>query len=56
MLAPGALACSNCHALVHAQSLEQLAAAARMHEERAEFTIARELWVKALAQLAKRAA
>ena len=43
--------CSNCHALVHAQSLEQLAAAARTHEERAEFTTARELWAKALALL-----
>jgi Zn-dependent protease len=51
VLAPGALVCDNCHALVHAHSLEQLAAAARMHEEHREFTAARELWVKALGLL-----
>ncbi|HEY6456357.1 MAG TPA: site-2 protease family protein [Steroidobacteraceae bacterium] len=32
-------------------SLEQLAAAARMHEERREFTAARDVWLKALALL-----
>jgi Zn-dependent protease len=48
VLAPGALVCNNCHALVHAQSLEQLAVAARLHEERREFTAARALWVQAL--------
>jgi Zn-dependent protease len=48
VLAAGALACNNCHALVNAEQLEQLATAARMHEERHELTAARELWVKAL--------
>src|SRR5215472_241458 len=33
-LTPGALACGQCHALVHAERLEQLAAAARRYEER----------------------
>jgi Zn-dependent protease len=51
VLAPGALVCTGCHALVHAQSLEQLAAAARMHEERREFTAAREVWMNALGLL-----
>ena len=51
VLAPGALACDNCHALVHAHGLEQLAAAARMHEERGEAAAAREVWLQALALL-----
>jgi Zn-dependent protease len=45
---PGALVCSQCHALVHAARLEQLAAAARMHEDRGEVVQAREAWTSAL--------
>ncbi|HEY2677355.1 MAG TPA: site-2 protease family protein [Steroidobacteraceae bacterium] len=47
-LAPNALVCSDCHALVHASTLEQLAARARLHEEHHEFREAREAWVQAL--------
>jgi Zn-dependent protease len=47
-LAPGALACSSCHALVHAARLEQLAASARLHEGRHEIVEARDIWSKAL--------
>jgi Zn-dependent protease len=47
-LAPGALACDNCHALVHAAQLEQLAARARQHEERGETIEARAAWISAL--------
>jgi Zn-dependent protease len=50
-LAPGALACGNCHALVHSARLEQLAAAARLHEERGEIARARDAWSSALALL-----
>jgi Zn-dependent protease len=48
VLAPGALVCANCHSLVHAQTLEQLAAAARLHEGRREFPAARAVWMQAL--------
>lgn len=47
-LAPADLACSHCHSLVNAAALEQLAASARLHEERQEFGEAREVWLKAL--------
>ena len=47
-LESGALVCSNCHALVHASKLEQLAASARLHEERREIVDAREDWSRAL--------
>jgi Zn-dependent protease len=47
-LAPGALACSSCHALVHAAQLEQLAASARHHEETREILAARNDWLRAL--------
>lgn len=47
-LAPAALVCANCHALVHAARLEQLAASARLHEERREFSEARADWLRAL--------
>jgi Zn-dependent protease len=40
--------CANCHALVHAQQLEQLAAAAHAHQERQEYAAARAVWAKAL--------
>ena len=47
-LAPTALVCGNCHALVHAARLEQLAAGARLHEERHENIEARNGWLNAL--------
>jgi hypothetical protein len=48
VLPAGALVCSNCHALVNAERLEQMATAARLHEERHELSAAREVWVQAL--------
>jgi Zn-dependent protease len=48
VLAPADLACGNCHALVHAATLEQLSASARLHEERREIISARDVWLKAL--------
>ena len=50
-LTPGALVCSGCQALVHAQRLDELAASARAHEERKEFAAAHEDWQAALALL-----
>jgi Zn-dependent protease len=50
-LAPGALVCSRCHALVHAAKLEQLAASARLHENAHEIGEARSDWDSALALL-----
>ncbi len=47
-LAPNALVCSSCHTLVHAATLEQLAAGARMHEEGRKYTEARDAWMQAL--------
>jgi Zn-dependent protease len=47
-LEAGALVCDNCHALVHASKLEQLADSARLHEERREIDDAREDWSRAL--------
>ena len=43
-LASGALECGACHALVHAESLDQLAAQARELEARQDFAGARERW------------
>jgi Zn-dependent protease len=48
VLAPGALVCGSCHALVHAAKLEQMAANARLHEEHHEMIDARDVWLKAL--------
>jgi Zn-dependent protease len=48
VLAPADLACGNCHALVHAATLEQLSASARLHEDRREIISARDVWLKAL--------
>jgi Zn-dependent protease len=45
------LACSSCHALVHATQLEQLSAAARLHEAQQDFSAARATWLKALEML-----
>jgi Zn-dependent protease len=47
-LAPDALVCDSCHALVHAAKLGQLAASAQLHEERRELTAARNDWHEAL--------
>ncbi len=47
-LAPGALVCSLCHALVHAEELEQIAAGARALEEQGQPQRAREEWLKAI--------
>lgn len=47
-LEPGALACPRCHALVHAEVLEQLAAQARTLEGQGKPRQAREHWLKAL--------
>lgn len=48
ILGPGDLACRSCHALVHGARLEQLAAQARVHEERGEITQARDAWAETL--------
>lgn len=48
VLAPAALVCSNCHALVYAANLEELAASARLCEEQQEPTKARDAWLSAL--------
>jgi Zn-dependent protease len=45
---PNALECGRCHTLVHATTLEQLAASARLHEEGHKIIEARDLWLKAL--------
>jgi Zn-dependent protease len=47
-LAPGALVCSGCQAMVHAQRLEELAASAQLHEERKELVAAQGDWQAAL--------
>jgi Zn-dependent protease/ribosomal protein S27AE len=51
VLAPAALACGVCHALVHSTLLEQLSASARLHEQSREYAEARSDWLKALALL-----
>ena len=50
-LAPGSLACTECHALTHAPRLEELAASARGHEESQELAAARSDWQTALGLL-----
>jgi len=47
-LAPGALVCNGCHALVHAATLERLAAGARADEEAHRTHAARDGWREAL--------
>jgi Zn-dependent protease len=47
-LAPAALVCSACHALVHSSKLEQLSESARLHEQRREYPEARSDWAQAL--------
>ena len=48
VLPPAALVCGQCHTLVHSATLEELAASARLHEERQEVIPARDDWAKAL--------
>ena len=47
-LAPAALVCDSCHALVHTAVLERLADQARLYEEHHELAAARDTWSKAL--------
>jgi Zn-dependent protease len=47
-LPAGALECANCHALVHATQLAQIAEGARQLEERHAYPDARDEWMKAL--------
>jgi methylphosphotriester-DNA--protein-cysteine methyltransferase len=50
-LAPGALACDHCHALVHSEELEQLSADAKALEAHGDLRQAREKWLSGLALL-----
>lgn len=47
-LAPGALVCESCHALVHSEQLERVAAEAKSLEEAGNLQQAREQWLAAL--------
>jgi Zn-dependent protease len=47
-LAPGALACEHCHALVHSEELERLSADAKELESRRQSAQARQKWLDAL--------
>ncbi len=47
-LAPGALACPQCHALVHSEQLAILSARAQASEAAEDFASARETWQKSL--------
>ena len=47
-LAPDALVCDHCHALVHSEELERLSAEAKELEARGELRQAREKWLTAL--------
>jgi Zn-dependent protease len=50
-LAAGALACAECHTLVHGKELDSLAREARGREAKGEFAEAREIWMRALTML-----
>jgi Zn-dependent protease len=50
-LAPGALVCDQCSALVHAEQLSQISKQAKLLEEHGELLPARELWLGALVLL-----
>ena len=54
-LAPSALDCAHCHALVHAEELGRLATAAKELEAKQQWRPAREKWVLALALLPREA-
>jgi Zn-dependent protease len=47
-LTPGALVCPECHALVHSQELERMAAEAKGLEAKRQFRQAREVWLMGL--------
>ncbi len=47
-LASDTLVCTQCHAMVHAPRLDELAASARAHEERKELVAAHDDWENAL--------
>jgi Zn-dependent protease len=47
-LAPGALECDQCHALVHSEELERLSAEAKVLEARGDLQQAREKWLSAV--------
>jgi Zn-dependent protease len=47
-LAPGALVCAKCHALVHSEQLDQLAAEAKEFEAKRDLRQARERWLMGL--------
>ena len=47
-LAPGALACEQCHALVHSEQLDQLAVEAKALEAKGDLSHARERWLTGL--------
>ncbi|HYM77648.1 MAG TPA: site-2 protease family protein [Candidatus Dormibacteraeota bacterium] len=47
-LAPDALVCANCHALVHSERLDQLASEAKALEAKRDFRQARERWLMGL--------
>ena len=50
-LAPESLACDQCHALVHAEKLDQLAAEAKALEAKGDLPQARDRWLSGLALL-----
>jgi Zn-dependent protease len=47
-LAPGALVCDQCHALVHSEELERLSTQAKELESQRQFAHARQKWLDAL--------
>ena len=47
-LAPGSLACDNCHALVHSEELDRLASEAKALEAQGDLRQARERWLAGL--------
>ena len=52
-LAPGALSCDRCHALVHADEMERIAAQARALEAQSRLLEARDRWLAILPVLPK---
>jgi hypothetical protein len=50
-LALGALACEQCHALVHSEELLRISARANAFEKQGQLVPAREEWLKALGLL-----
>jgi Zn-dependent protease len=52
-LAPGALVCERCHALVHSEELDQLAAEAKALEASGDFRQARDRWLMGMPLLPK---